>query len=220
MKQTVLVVDDNKNIRILVSKTLEKTFNVIEATNGQEALEILSAHNIDLMVLDLTMPVMDGIEVIRHLKNEGKISSLNVIVLSAKNGTKEREKAYKFGIKNYIEKPFSPTELLAILNSFASEKEVLLELAKIKLKPDKFLAFKDDEPLDLTPQEYRVLEHFVKNKEILLTRENILEDVFKGREDLSDRNVDTHISNIRKKILDSGLEIKTIYGQGYKLVTI
>ncbi len=219
MKQTVLVVDDNENIRKLVSKTLENSFNIIEALNGQEALEELSSKQVDLVILDLTMPVLGGIEVLQTLKAEGKISRLNIIVLSARNGTKERERAYKLGIKNYVEKPFSTSELLAIVNSFAKEKEVILKVANLSLKPDKFLAFCGEEPIDVTPQEYKVLEHFIKNKEILLTRENILEDVFKGREELSDRNVDTHISNLRKKIATSGVKIVTIYGQGYKLVS-
>lgn len=224
MAKTILVVDDEKNIRELIKYNLESAgYNVLLAADGEECLDILDG-NVDLIVLDLMLPEIDGLSVCRKIRNESDFSRMPIIMLTAKGEEVDRVVGLEVGADDYMVKPFSPRELIARIKaifrrvkagqSHPGPEKKIIELGGITLNADSHEVKKAGEKLQLTPKEFKLLRLLMVNCGRVLTREKLLEKIWGYEYSGDTRTVDVHIRRLRKKV---GAEmIRTVRGVGYK----
>lgn len=219
MKKSILVVEDEIRIRFLMRDyLLKENYLVFEAENGLEALDIFKKEKIDLLLLDIMMPVMDGLTVLEKLR---QVSTVPVILLTAKSQEEDKLQGYEFGADDYITKPFSPKVLMAKIKAIFKRSRDEVDsssqnyngLIINKLSREVKI---NDELLSLSPKEYELLVYLTDNENIALTRDTILDHVW-GLDYYGDiRTVDTNIKRLREKILDKSNYIVTCRGSGYK----
>ena len=219
MKKTILIVEDEIRIRFLIRDYLFKeNYSVLEAENGEDALEIFKKEKIDLILLDIMMPVMDGLTVLEKLR---VVSTVPVILLTAKSEEEDKLLGYDYGADDYITKPFSPKVLMAKIKAIfkRSRDEVDSSLQNYdgliinKLSRDVKI---NGETISLSPKEYELLVYLTDNDGIALTRDTILDHVW-GLDYYGDlRTVDTNVKRLREKLLDKSNYIVTVRGSGYK----
>lgn len=226
MQKTILVVDDEANIRELVRFNLEKEgFFVQEAVDGVAAVKTVRSEKPDLVVLDLMLPLLDGLEVCRALKREVATSSIPVIMLTAKTEEIDKILGLELGADDYLTKPFSPRELVARIKAVLRRVdrgpggEGELTIGNLRINFAQFAATLSGERIELTPKEYELLKLFVTNVGRVLTRDYLLEKIW-GYEYFGDtRTVDVHIRHLRSKLeKDPQLAdaIETVRGAGYR----
>ncbi len=227
MKYTVLVADDEKEIRDLLRLYLEnEKYDVIEARDGQQALDMLNSNKVDLCLLDIMMPNIDGYHVLQELR---KTSTIPVIILSAKDADSEKILGLNLGADDYISKPFNPLEAMARVNSNlrryyklgATELAGIEEVIKVKdleLDPEQCVVKKNGEVLELTSVEYRIMKLFMKHPGKVYTKQQIYETGWGEDFIVADNNIMVCISKLRSKLSDDQMEyIKTIRGLGYRM---
>lgn len=215
----ILVVDDEARIRKLLKDFLsQKGYVVVEAADGAEALEMfLKDREIKLLILDVMMPNMDGWSTLREIRN---ISKVPVIMLTAR--TEERDELFGFelGVDEYISKPFSPKILVArveaLLKRTYKEGETVVESKGIKLNLDARTISIDNAMVDFTLMEYELLKYLMLNENIALSRDKIINDVWKYDYYGETRTIDCHIKKLRRKLGKKGRYIQTVRGVGYK----
>ncbi|MGE8203598.1 response regulator transcription factor [Heyndrickxia sp. NPDC080065] len=217
----ILVADDEEQMLFLLSSFLEKEgYEVIAVTNGQEALDKFSSNSIDVVILDVMMPGLDGFTVCQSIRS---ISNVPIIMLTAKSSENDRINGIKIGADDYLVKPFSPKELVirieAIfrrINNFKGPKGII-KIKEMMINTLGQEVMVKNEKVKLTRKEYRLLLFLTENKGKVFTREQLLDHVW-GFDHLATlRTVDTHIKTLRLKLGESGDCIKTIWGVGYKL---
>ncbi|MEW8957061.1 response regulator transcription factor [Clostridium sp.] len=221
MKKTIMIVEDEARIRKLISDyLLREDFKVIEASNGKEALEIFNTMNLDLIILDIMMPVLDGFSVCKEIR---KISTVPIIILTARSEEDDELLGYDIGSDDYITKPFSPkvvvAKVKALLKRSDSKDTSQLNLLNFKDLTVNKLSHEvklKEEIINLSPKEYDLLLYLIENKNIALSRENILNNVWGYDYDGDIRTVDTNIKRLREKLLQMSELIKTVRGSGYK----
>ncbi len=226
--RTILVVDDDPHIRDVIKFTLEKAgMNTLLAKDGADALRQFTRSEADLVVLDINMPELDGLEVCREIR---KSSDVPVLFLSSRDEEVDRIIGLEIGGDDYVTKPFSPRELLArvkvILKRLRATPEVkgdsdVLSHGNVSLDAIRHLVTWANEPVQLTATEFAILEGFLKRPEHVLDRNNIIDRAYGLTVHVSDRTVDSHIRHIRQKFEKYGCEdlIETVHGVGYKLGT-
>lgn len=220
MNKTILVVDDEESIRKLLAAYLgRENYNVLQASNGVEALNKLKSNEIHLVLLDIMMPIMDGFEALKLIRKDYEVP---VIMISAKGEEEDKLLAFGIGVDNYETKPFSPKLLVAKVNAlikrtYGEEKEEdVYEFNGLCINEKAHNVTVDKESLSLTPTEFSLLMYFVKNKDIVLTREQILDGVW-GYNFIGDfRVVDTSVKRLREKLKEKSKYIQTVRGFGYK----
>lgn len=228
MKDTILVVDDEKEIRNLIEiYLLNDGYNVIKAKDGQEALYILKKENIHLMVLDIMMPKMDGIEVCRRVRE-----SLNIpiLMLSAKSEDMDKIQGIMTGADDYLTKPFNPLELTVRIKALLrrayyfsganKENKDVIEVGAVLIDKEKHSVTVDGKDIFLTSREFDILYLLANNKGRVYSTEEIFEKVWKEQYYQSNNTVMVHMSRIRDKIEKyTGGEkiIHTVWGVGYKI---
>ncbi len=215
----ILVVDDEKLIRNVIKNYLEnEKYNVYEAENGIEALEVFKEKEIDLIVLDIMMPKMDGFEVLKEIR---KLSDVPVIMLTAMKEELDKLHSFDLGVDDYITKPFSPKELTArvkaILKRLGAKDVYTYKDLTVDFKGRKVTI--NNKELELTPKEYELLTFFIKNEGIALSREQLLNIVWGYDFYGDDRTVDTHIKMLRHSLGTYRDLIKTVRSVGYKYET-
>lgn len=222
MKDIILVVDDEKDLRDVLKLYLENAgYEVLEAENGLEALDILSKSDISLMILDIMMPEMDGFELIKKL---GENRDFPIIFLSARTKVQDKILGLNLGADDYIEKPFDPGEVLArvMVSLRRVKKAEIKEVVNGDLVwniEERFI-YKDGAKLDLTAKEYNLLSLFMKRPGKVFTKQEIYEFLWEEPYYNDDNTIMVHISKLREKIEDNPREpkkIKTIRGIGYIL---
>ncbi|GEQ21997.1 DNA-binding response regulator [Clostridium butyricum] len=219
MKKSILIVEDELRIRFLLRDYLTKDdFNVFEASNGEEGLFVFSTQKIDLVILDIMMPVMDGMTMLEKLR---EVSTVPVILLTAKSEEDDKLQGYDYGADDYITKPFSPKVLIAKVKALLkrsrediySSSQEFNGLTINKLSHEVRVNGKE---ITLSPKEYELLIYLVTNEGIALSRDNILDNVW-GLDYYGDiRTVDTNVKRLREKLLDRSNLIVTVRGSGYK----
>lgn len=219
MKKTILVVEDEIRIRFLMRDyLLKEDYTILEAENGQAALDIFKEQNIDLIILDIMMPIMDGYTTLKKIR---EVSTVPVIMLTAKGEEIDKLQGYEFGADDYMTKPFSPKVLIAkakaLLKRTKSEVDTSIQdyngLIVNKLSREVKLS---DEALNLSPKEYELLVYLIENNGIALTRDTILDNVW-GLDYFGDiRTVDTNVKRLREKLRCKASYIITVRGSGYK----
>lgn len=217
---TILIADDDENIRnVLREYSLISGYDVIEAVDGIDALNKVNNNDIDLIILDIMMPKLDGFSAYKRIR---EVKDVPVLVLSAKGEEYDKLYGFEIGIDDYVVKPFSPREVMArvkaILARHKTEAKANLYISGgLKVDFDAREAFIDDKKLDLTPKEYELLAYLCQNEGIALSRETILENVW-GYDFFGDnRTVDTHIKMLRNSLGSEKDIISTVRGYGYKL---
>ena len=223
MAHKILVVDDEPTQLNTVRAYLEdEGYTVQTATNGRMALHAFRSFQPDLVVLDIMLPELDGLEVLRQIRQS---SDTYVVMLTAKADETDKIVGLTMGADDYVTKPFSPRELVARiksalrrLSSTNGQKTELVSL-RIRLDRDARLAWKDNEPLDLTPIEFDLLHTLMRHQGRVLSREQLIEQVWGYEYYNDDRVVDVHIGRLRKKIEDDPADpslIATVWGAGYR----
>jgi len=219
MRKSILIVEDELRIRFLLRDYLMKEdFNVFEASNGEEGLFIFSTQKIDLVLLDIMMPIMDGLTMLEKLR---VVSTVPVILLTAKGEEEDKLQGYDYGADDYMTKPFSPKVLIAKVKALLKRTREDLDsssqnfngLTVNKLSHEVKI---DGKEIILSPKEYELLIYLITNEGIALSRDNILDNVW-GIDYYGDiRTVDTNVKRLREKLLDKSTYIITVRGSGYK----
>ncbi len=213
----VLVVDDEMLIRSVIKEyLLLDGYEVDEASNGREALDMVKSNDYSLIIMDIMMPHVDGFQACREIK---LIKDIPCIMLSARSEEYDKLNGFELGIDDYVTKPFSPKELVArvkaVLKRYNSE-DTSYSFGDLVIDDKAHDVFLDGNKLYLTPKEYDLLKYFVSNKNIALSREQLLTNVWGYDFYGDDRTIDTHVKTLRKNLGIYGDCIKTIRGIGYK----
>lgn len=224
MAESILIVEDEERMRKLIEAYLKKEgYETLSASDGMEAIKIFNNKNkeITLIILDIMMPFMDGFDVCKYLR---KSSNVPIIMLTAKSEEEDKLLGYELGADDYVTKPFSPKVLVAkvkaLLKRYYPEDkspEEGINIDGLILDELRHEVSIDGKEIYLSPKEYELLQFFVNNKGILLSRDKILDGVW-GADYYGDlRTVDTHIKRLREKLMDKAYLITTVRGSGYKL---
>ncbi len=216
----ILVADDEEKIREVIKEyaTFEG-YEVFEAENGMDAVNMCKEHDFDAVILDVMMPKLDGFLACKEIK---KIKNIPILMLSARGEEYDKLFGFEIGIDDYVVKPFSPKEVMARLNVIISrntktdDKKDVLKFAGLTIDIPARNVFVDGEKIDLTPKEYDLLFYFAKNKNIALSREKLLCDVWGYDFYGDDRTVDTHIKMLRSRLGKYRDYIVTLRSLGYK----
>ncbi|MFJ8458624.1 response regulator transcription factor [Lysinibacillus xylanilyticus] len=227
-KETILIVDDEKDIRNLIAIYLKNEgFDVLEASDGEEGLNLLKKHKVHLIVLDIMMPNVDGIEMCMKVR---EIAEMPIIMLSAKSQDMDKITGLTLGADDYVTKPFNPLELIARIKSqlrryikmnrldMLNENEI--EIGDMRINTATHEVIVNNEKVKLTPREFSVLELLARNQGMVMSAEQIYERVWKEEAIQSENTVMVHIRKIRERIETNPRNpqyIKTVWGVGYKI---
>ena len=217
---TILIVDDEQRMRKLVRDyMIREGYIVLEASNGRQALEIFNSDtNISLIILDVMMPEMDGWQVCAEIR---KTSRVPIIMLTAKSDERDELKGFDLGVDEYVTKPFSPRTLSARVNAIlrrtmGSAVEKHLTAGGSEMDKTAHIVTIDGSPVDLSFKEFELLQYFMENNGVALSRERILNSVWNYDYYGDARTIDTHVKKLRSKLGDKAALIKTVWGIGYK----
>jgi two-component system response regulator ChvI len=229
MKQTIALVDDDRNILTSVSMTLEQEgFQVRTYTDGESALQGITARPVDLAVLDVKMPRMDGMELLRRLRQK---SDLPVIFLTSKDDEIDELFGLKMGADDFIKKPFSQRLLVervkAVMRRIVNrepgaaptEAAKVIERGKLAMDPDRHSCTWDGKPVTLTVTEFLILQSLAQRPGIVKSRDALMDAAYDDQVYVDDRTIDSHIKRLRKKFnaVDPDFDgIETLYGVGYR----
>lgn len=220
----ILVVDDESRMRKLVKDFLVKSgYTVLEADNGEAAIDtFMENKDIALIVLDVMMPKMDGWEVCRELRKDSKVP---IIMLTARGDERDELMGFDLGVDEYITKPFSPKILVARIEAILRrttgvDKTDLLQAGDIVLDIAAHEVKIKDRVVELSFKEFELLQYFVSNQGVALSREKILNNVWNYDYFGDARTIDTHVKKLRSKLGEQGDYIKTIWGMGYKFEVV
>lgn len=220
----ILVVDDERNIRTIIRKYAEfEGHNVTEAENGMEAVSICrkEPEKFDIIIMDVMMPELDGFSAVSEIR---KVSTCPVLMLSARGEEYDKIHGFELGIDDYVVKPFSPKELMmrinAIMNraqsSGSSAQRNVMKFEGLEIDTAAHIVTIDGGRVDLSPKEYDLLIYLVENKNIALTREKLITNIWGYDFYGDDRTLDTHIKLLRKSLCDYSKFIVTVRGVGYR----
>lgn len=214
----ILVVDDEELIRSVIRDYLEIEKMVVdEADNGVSALECVKKNNYDLIIMDIMMPFMDGYQAVREIK---QIKDIPVIMLSARVEEIDKLEGFALGIDDYVIKPFSPKELVARIKAVTkrNKEEDILRVGDLELNTTSRTLTIEGKNIELTHTQFELLTLFLKNVNIALSRDTIIESIWGYEYEADDRTIDAHIKLLRSKLGKYRDCIKTVRKVGYKFV--
>ncbi len=219
----VYIIEDDEDINELLSYNLQKEgYTVKQFLNSVEALEEVKKEKPDLILLDIMLPDIDGLEFCKIIRTDRNLSDIPIIMLTAKSTEIDKIVGLELGADDYITKPFSFKELIARIRAVLRRtkrcigKEENFSLGNFEIKPEEFKVLIDGENVHLTSKEFKLLLLLFKSPGKVFSREEILNKVWEGEYDVFDRTVDVHIKHLREKLKDYGRCIKTVRGIGYK----
>jgi two-component system, OmpR family, alkaline phosphatase synthesis response regulator PhoP len=220
--KTILVVDDERNIVDLLRLYLEKEgFAVAAAYDGEEALVLYARHDPDLVILDLMLPKVDGLDVCREIRRRGDTP---VLMLTARSDDIDAIVGLELGADDYVTKPFNPRALMARVKAILRRTEVTtrgarpIEVGTLRIDPRRREATVGDRRLELRAREFDLLAALARDPGIVLTRNALLEGVWGTDFPGETRTIDVHVAEVRKKLSPDGPPIETVRGHGYRLV--
>lgn len=221
---TILIADDEQQMRDMIKLYLRNDFYLLEASTGREALELMRKYTVDLILLDIMMPEMDGIEACKKMKAERP--DIPVILLTALNETSQKVEGLNIGADDYIVKPFEPRELLARIQvQFRHFYEDRKDIARVisfdewQINPTSYTVTVKGKNVKYSPKEFELLYLLASNPNRVYTREQLLDLIWGMDEFVDIRTVDSHVRYIREKLKKAGLSyqpIETVWGVGYK----
>lgn len=221
---TVLIVDDEDRIRRLLKLYLTKeNYQTEEVEDGLTALEMIKANDYDVVLLDIMLPGMDGLEIIKEIRKEKDVP---IIMITARGEESERVEGLQAGADDYIVKPFSPREVMLRIAAILKRTKVeepennIIFYPQLEIHPDSRLVLANGQPVSLTPKEFELILYLAQHPETVFTRETLLKDVWYYDYFGDLRTVDTHIKRLREKLQKKSDSIakmiKTVWGMGYK----
>ncbi len=224
-KDKILLVEDEPDLLNTLSFNFESEgYKVAKALNGKEAMKFLEEDDsISLVILDLMLPDMSGLDICRHIRATDNLKDILVIMVTAKGEEVDRVVGFEVGADDYVVKPYSVRELLlrvgGMLKRSSKENQSndkdLVEYEDLKIDNDKHKVYLSDEKISLTSKEFKLLKHLLLKADKVQSRDNLLEKVWGYNNDVTTRTVDTHIKRLRSKIGKYGDKIETIRGEGY-----
>jgi DNA-binding response OmpR family regulator len=220
--ERVLIVDDDPDIQRLVSYNLGQAgFDVATAGTGRTALEAIQKHPPDLIILDLMLPDVDGMEVCRTLRQRDSSRRIPIIMLTARSEEIDRVIGFELGADDYVMKPFSPRELVlrvkSIFRRTKEERSDMLRVGRIQLYPDRRQCFVGNDPVTLTAKEFDLLHELMRAGGNVLTRDGLMDKVWGYHGEATSRTLDTHVRRLREKLGEEGLHVETVRGVGYRI---
>jgi len=224
VKQKILVVDDEEDILELLKFNLSREgYQVLCAVSGEQALRLVRSENPDLIMLDLMLPGIDGLEVTRRLKNDPDTKNLPIVMLTAKGEEADIVTGLELGADDYITKPFSPRVLIARIRAVLrrrikgqTEEASVLRIHDIEIDPGRHEVLVNEKPVQLTFTEFGILDYLARRPGWVFTRFQIVEAVRGEDYPVTDRSVDVQIVGLRKKLGPAGKYIETVRGVGYR----
>jgi len=224
VKQKILVVDDEEDILELLKFNLSREgYQVLCAVSGEQALRLVRSENPDLIMLDLMLPGIDGLEVTRRLKNDPDTKNLPIVMLTAKGEEADIVTGLELGADDYITKPFSPRILIARIRAVLrrrikgqTEETSVLRIHDIEIDPGRHEVLVNEKPVQLTFTEFGILNYLARRPGWVFTRFQIVEAVRGEDYPVTDRSVDVQIVGLRKKLGPAGKYIETVRGVGYR----
>lgn len=223
MKPTILVVDDEHDLVNLLRYNLQKEgYEVLCCYDGTSAVEMIWKHRPDLIILDLMLPDRSGFDICRQMKSEEQTRKIPIIMLTARSSEQDRVSGFEVGAEDYVVKPFSPKELVlrvkAMLGRTRQSLPNILEVGRMTIYPDEYRVFIDNQEVPLTHIEFKILMALARHPNVVKTREQLLDDVWKeGSIQILDRAVDAHVKRLRAKMGEERDCIETVRGVGYRL---
>ncbi|MDD5070571.1 MAG: response regulator transcription factor [Candidatus Omnitrophica bacterium] len=223
-KEQILIIEDDSDIVEMISYNLIKEgYKVLTAQTGETGLQKAQTDKVGLIILDLMLPGIDGLEICKTLRADTKNKMIPIIVVSAKSQETDKIIALELGADDYLSKPFSPRELIARIKallrrtSFKYEPNKTIQLGFLSINPLKHKVTIENKAIFLTPTEFKLLSFLAKRCGIVLSREEILDNVFGYTSEIYDRTVDAHIKSLRRKFGKYRGLIETIRGIGYRI---
>ncbi len=220
-KQTILVVDDEQDLLDLIEYNLQQEgFDVLKAEDGVEGIEMAREHNPNLVLLDIMMPKMDGMEVVERMRDDSDLKRIPIIFLTARGDEKTEVEGLDKGGDDYITKPISTTKLIsrikAVLRRFEETKEMAdkIEVHDIVIDKDRYIVTQGEEEFQLPRKEFELLYFLASRKGKVMDRQTLLNHVWGNNIYVVDRTVDVHVRKIREKLGDEYIE--TVKGVGYR----
>jgi two-component system, OmpR family, alkaline phosphatase synthesis response regulator PhoP len=222
-KGNVLVIDDEKDLIELIRYNFEKEgFRVIGANDGESGLSLVSSEKPDLIVIDLMLPGMDGLEVCRKLRSGSETSHIPIIMLTAKSSESDRIVGLELGADDYVTKPFSPRELGARVKALLRRsagfrpQPTIIRQGNLTIDPASHQVCSGEKKIDLTATEYRLLQFLASHPGFVYSRSALIDGALGSDVTVLERTIDVHIMSLRRKLGDCGQWIETIRGFGYK----
>jgi two-component system phosphate regulon response regulator OmpR len=233
MDNKVLIIDDDVKLCKLLKEYLEENgFHVFSLPDGSEALQTIGSESPDIVILDIMLPEVDGLDILKEIR---RVFQLPILMLTAKGEDTDRIVGLELGADDYLPKPFNPRELLARMraimrrsvseggNGTVKEDDQVIRVGNLYLDRAKQAVFIEDKAVELSSTEYKILEVLMKNPNTILSRDQIM-NLARGRDFMAfDRSIDVHISKLRAKLEPdprSPQRIKTVWGTGYMFVNV
>lgn len=213
----ILIADDEEKIRTLIKEyAIHEGYSVLEAKDGEEVISMVTKNKIDLIILDIMMPKLDGISAYKEIKNQ----NIPTIILSAKGEEEDKLQGFEIGVDDYVSKPFSPKELMARIKAVTKRyNKEYFDFEGLHINFKGHVVTIDGKVLQLTPKEYELLTYFTNNIGVALSREELLNKIWDYNFFGDDRTVDTHIKMLRNNLGKYRDLIETVRGVGYKFET-
>ena len=220
---TILVVEDNEHTRLLTEARLKRYYNVVVAKNGSEALDVFYERQIDLIVADIMMPIMDGYEMVSHLRENKE--DVPVLFLTAKSTFEDKKKGFELGVDDYVTKPIDYEELLlrikALLRRANISNKLKINIGAFTMDENDYSVKYNDSNIELTKKEFELLFKLLSYPNRVMTKIQLLEDVWGYESNSSEDTIKTHINKIRNKLKNvKEFEIVSVKGLGYKSVMV
>ncbi|OQY09907.1 MAG: DNA-binding response regulator [Fusobacteriia bacterium 4572_132] len=217
----ILIVEDDIEIRNLLEYFLKKgNYEIFSVGDGLKALKMIRNEKPDLILLDIMLPSLNGIDLAKLLnENEEEYGEQQIIMMSAKTEVEDVIEGLESGANDYIRKPFDPREVLARVKKTLKDKKnkEILNYKRITMDLRKYLVLEEEKEINLSQKEYALLKYLIENKGIVVTRNKILDKIWGSDYYPGDRTVDVYIGKLREKLKTISKEIKTVKGVGYKL---
>jgi len=221
--ERVLIVDDDPDVQRLVSYNLSQAgFQVTAAASGRTALENVQKHPPDLIILDVMLPDIDGVEVCRFLRQRDRSRRIPIIMLTARTEEIDRVVGFEVGADDYVMKPFSPRELVLRVKSIfrrvaGEDRSEILQVGRIRLFPQRRQVVAGSRSVTLTVKEFDLLQELMRGHGNVLTREMLMDKVWGYHGDAASRTLDTHVRRLREKLGEEGAHVETVRGVGYRM---
>jgi len=223
--ERVLIVDDDADILKLLNYNLENAgYSVQNASTGRKALEMVRKEPPDLIVLDVMLPDVDGMEVCRSLRQDTASRRIPIVMLTARGDEIDRVVGFELGADDYVAKPFSPRELVlrvkSILRRSGKDSAAVVRVGNIELFPERRQCLVDSQAVTLTAKEFDLLHELIKGGGNVLTREILMDRVWGYHGDAESRTLDTHVRRLRDKLGTGGACVETVRGIGYRIADV
>ena len=226
MTHRILLVDDDKELlAALEVKLLKEGYQIDTAPDGEVALEKIGTDLPDLVILDVNMPRMNGMDVCRALRSDDKTRDLAIIMLTARDDEVDRILGLEFGADDYVTKPYNPRELVLRVKGLLKriyhfqdnpETQEYIQVGPLSIDLGKHQVQVDGQVVELTLTEFKLLTHLIKNPGKIKTRDFLLDEIWEYGDGVFSRTIDTHIQRLRSKLKEAGKYIKTVRGVGYR----